>query len=83
MNISTFIMEIIVWCRLVLSPLLLGLVLGGIAYLALPKPSGLIAGSIITLASLLIGIRMAKSFMKIQQDMHPDVMEKSQENKNG
>jgi hypothetical protein len=82
MNLSTLIMEIIVWCRVAISPLLAGLVLAGIAYLTLPKPTGLIAGSLITLAFLLVGIRMAKSYMKMQQEMHPDVLKKnSSENK--
>ena len=83
MNIATLIMEIIVWCRLVLTPLLVGCVLGGIAYLGLAKPYGLIVAGVLLLASLLVGIRMAGSFAKMQQEMHPDAVKKAKdENRN-
>ena len=68
-------MEVFVMCRIAYSPLLAGLVLSGVAYLALPRPYGLIVGSIITLAALIIGIRMARSFMKMQNEMNPDTRE--------
>lgn len=74
MNITTLIMEIIVWCRLAFSPLLLGLILAGIAYLGLPDVYGLIVAAIIILLAIYAGIRMANSFKTMQQEMNPDAV---------
>jgi hypothetical protein len=65
-------MEILVWCRIVLSPMLIGLIIGGIVYLKMNNVYGLILGGTILIASLLIGIRMANSFKRMQRDLHPD-----------
>ena len=81
MGISTLIMEIIVLCRIVWSPLLAGLVLAGIAYLAIPKPYGIIVGAVLTLAAILVGIRMAMSFTKMQNEMNPDAGKINQDKK--
>ncbi len=74
MNITTLIMEIIVWCRLAFSPLLIGVILAGIAYLGLPDVYGLIVAALIMLLAIYAGIRMANSFAKMQREMHPDAV---------
>lgn len=74
MNITTLIMEIIVWCRLAFSPLLIGVILAGIAYLGLPDVYGFIVAAVIMLIAIYAGIRMANSFSKMQREMHPDAV---------
>ena len=72
MNVSTLIMEVLVYCRIVLSPLLLGAIIGGVVYLAMKDVYGIILGGTIFIASLLVGIRMANSFKRMQKELNPN-----------
>jgi hypothetical protein len=54
-------MEILGWCKIVLSPLIVGAALGGLAYLALRNIYGIMAGAALVLLGLLLGIKWANS----------------------
>ncbi len=56
--------EIMGWLQIVASPLLLGVLIGGIVYLSNPTPGRLAIGILILVAGLIIGIAWASHVWK-------------------
>lgn len=57
-------MELVGWLQIVASPLLGGFLLGGIAYLYVGNTVGLVAGILITILGLAVGIIIANRVLK-------------------
>jgi hypothetical protein len=64
MKIFEVIIEILNWIKIILSPLLIGLLLGFLFYLYKPDLVGIIFGSLITLLGLIFGIYYARKISK-------------------
>lgn len=58
------ILEIFGWCRIVASPLLLGMLLGGSIYSCLPNSTTLAVGVLLSIIGLIIGIIWATGVYK-------------------
>lgn len=58
-KIFEFITELIGWIQIVFSPLLIGIVIGGIVYINKPNKGGIIIGISIAIIGLVIGIIFA------------------------
>ena len=56
--------EILGWLRIVISPTLLGVIVGGIYYLTYPTQNGKIIGILISIVGLIIGIIWATRVFK-------------------
>ncbi|MDP1726257.1 MAG: hypothetical protein Q8M15_05700 [Bacteroidota bacterium] len=69
-NLFEFVIEIIGWVRILLSPLLIGLAIGTIIYLSTKNNTGLAMGIIISVAGLLFGIVIATKAWKKQGTMN-------------
>lgn len=51
--------QYIAWLQIVASPLIIGLIIGGIIYYSNPSTTRLIIGIIVSLAGLIVGIKWA------------------------
>jgi hypothetical protein len=56
MSSSNRFMEVVGWCRIVASPLIIGSALGGLAFLALKDIYGIMLGCAIALFGLILGV---------------------------
>lgn len=64
MNFFDKLIEAINWFKIVLSPLLVGLILGGLFYLYQPNTTGILIGSLIAATGLTVGIILATRISK-------------------
>jgi uncharacterized membrane protein YdjX (TVP38/TMEM64 family) len=58
------LVEVLSWLKIVASPFILGLLLGGLFYLYKPDMAGAIIGGLIALTGLVIGIVLATAISK-------------------
>lgn len=65
-----YVFEIIGWLRIVISPLLLGLMIGAVIYLSNPGMLRLILGISVAALGLIIGIIIATKAWKNKGTMH-------------
>jgi hypothetical protein len=63
-KVFEFITEVIGWIAIVASPLLIGVILGGIVYLNIQTTAGLVLGLIIAAVGLVAGIIWATNRWK-------------------
>lgn len=63
-SIFEFILELIGWLQIVVSPLLIGLVIGAIIYFTEPNTTRLSIGIVVALVGLIIGIIWATKQFK-------------------
>ena len=64
MKIIEFIINLVQWIKILLSPTLIGLIIGGLIYLSSPNNKTFIVAIIITLLGLIIGIIWATKIWK-------------------
>jgi hypothetical protein len=62
--------DIIGWLQIVVSPLLIGLVIGAIIYFMNPTPPGLVIGISVAIIGLIIGVIWATKVWKKQGTSH-------------
>ena len=58
------LVEVLSWLKIVASPFLIGLLLGGLFYLYKPDMAGAIIGGLIAVIGLVIGIVLATAISK-------------------
>jgi FtsH-binding integral membrane protein len=63
-KILEFITELIAWFEIVLSPLLIGLVIGAVIYFSRQDTVGLVLGIIVATLGLIIGVILATRIWK-------------------
>jgi hypothetical protein len=91
-KVFEFIIEVIGWIRIAISPTLIGVIFGLLIYNYFPNLYGLIAGGFIIIVGLIIGIAWATNKFKTTGTMHflsrvdasPDLdnLKNSEENEN-
>jgi hypothetical protein len=64
MKMAKWITSIIAWLQIVVSPLLIGIVIGFIIYYCMPDLTGLVLGIVISAVGLIIGIIWASRVWK-------------------
>ena len=65
-----YLMEIAGWIQIVFSPLLAGVIVGGIVYLAIGGTVGMILGILVAIIGLIIGIIWANKIWKKTGTIH-------------
>ena len=65
-----YLMEIVGWIQIVFSPLLAGIIVGGIVYFAIRGTLGIILGILVATIGLIIGIVWANKIWKKTGTVH-------------
>ncbi|OYU95461.1 MAG: hypothetical protein CFE21_09975 [Bacteroidetes bacterium B1(2017)] len=66
MKLISTLFELIGWVRIVLSPLIMGVVAGGVIYINWPTPVGFVIGLLVAVLGLVLGIIWATRVYKKQ-----------------
>ena len=70
LNSFDYLGESIGWIQIVASPLLVGIIVGGIVYLLIGNTAGVILGIVVAIIGLIIGIVLANKIWKKKGTIH-------------
>ncbi len=80
--------EVIGWCKIAISPILIGTILAAIIYWSLPTATGIILACMPAVAGIIIGIKWANNIWKTKEgtnhyvsriSSHPELDQKEEE----